>query len=162
MSDTLRQPVDNDSLLGLMNQLVEVPPPSPVAMWPQTSGWAVVALVLSVMLGLGCWGLWRRFRANAYRRAALKALASADHNPTRISQILKRAALVGFGRRRVAALSGQAWVSFLEDTCDGVLFSDSSLRESPYEHNAFQTDPALTEAARVWIRRHRVSETADV
>ncbi|MCP4822448.1 MAG: DUF4381 domain-containing protein, partial [Shimia sp.] len=46
MSET----VDNDSLVGLINQLAEVPVPEPVSMVPQTPGWAVLAVMLVVVL----------------------------------------------------------------------------------------------------------------
>jgi len=62
------------SLIDLIDQLVESPEPAPVAMTPQTWGWAVLAALLALALAWIAWRAWRHWRANAYRRAALAAL----------------------------------------------------------------------------------------
>lgn len=105
-----------ESLVGLLNQLVEVDAPVPVSMMPQTPGWMVLAVVIAVAL---IWGarrvlLWRR--ATAYRRAALRELALVGDRSVDVARILKRVALVAYPRNRVAALSGDIWLRFLDKT----------------------------------------------
>ena len=64
-------PETAESLVALIDLLVEPAPPVPVPLTPQTWGWAALTVLL---LALVAWGLWRwlaQRRANAYRRAAL-------------------------------------------------------------------------------------------
>ncbi|WP_299418903.1 DUF4381 domain-containing protein [uncultured Shimia sp.] len=161
MSDEATETVDNDSLVGLLNQLAEVPDTAPVSMMPQTAGWLMVAgIVLAVALWRG-WRMWQHYRANAYRRAAMKALAQAGEDPAAVSGILKRAAMVAYGRRRVAGLSGQTWVTFLSETGAGQ-FQDTALVSAAYQSGPAQADPQLLAAARAWITSHKAPEVEDV
>ncbi len=161
MSDEAAAVVDNDSLVGLLNQLAEVPDPTPVSMVPQTAGWAVLAVILFLCVAWAAWKTWRKYQANAYRRAALKALSEARDDPAMISDILKRTALVAYGRRRVAALSGQRWLAFLEETGTGQFFG-TALADAAYRKAPVGADPTLTKAARNWVKDHEGSEGEDV
>lgn len=161
MSDEATAAVDNDSLVGLLNQLAEVPDPAPVSMVPQTAGWLVVA---GIVLAIAVWRgrrVWQQYRVNAYRRAALKALALAGDDPAAVSGILKRAAMVAYGRRRVAGLSGPAWVTFLSETGAGE-FGDTSSASAAYRRGPLVEDPRLLAAAQAWVSTHKAPETADV
>lgn len=161
MSDVTVQTVENDSLVGLMNQLAEVPVPGPVSMAPQTAGWIVVLAFVAVAIAWFGWRVWRQYHANSYRRAATKALALAADDPVAVSAILKRTAMVAYGRRSVAGLSGQAWVTFLEST-GSAQFGQTVLAKAVYERGPSQADPQLTAAARTWVKSHRVLEAGDV
>ncbi len=161
MSEEATAAVDNDSLVGLLNQLAEVPDPAPVSMVPQTAGWLVLAgIVLAVAAWRG-WRVWQHYRANAYRRAALEALERAADDPVAVSGILKRAAMVAYGRRRVAGLSGQAWVTFLSETGAGE-FGETALASAAYQRGSAAADPQLLAAARAWVTSHKPPEVADV
>lgn len=161
MSDEATAAVDNDSLVGLINQLAEVPDPAPVSMMPQTVGWLVLAVIVLAVAAWRGWRMWRRYRANAYRRAALKALERAADDPAAVSGILKRAAMVAYGRRRVAGLSGQAWVAFLAETGAGE-FGDTTLARAAYQRVPAVADAQLLAAARAWVTSHKPPEAADV
>ncbi len=161
MSDDATAAVDNDSLIGLLNQLAEVPDPAPVSMVPQTAGWLVAAGIVMAVAVLRGWRMWRHYRANAYRRAALTALAQAGDDPAAVSGVLKRAAMVAYGRRRVAGLSGQAWVTFLRETGAGE-FENASFVSAAYQRAPAAADPQLLAAARTWITSHKTPEAADV
>lgn len=161
MSDEATAAVDNDSLVELINQLAEVPDPAPVSMVPQTAGWLVLAgIVLAVSAWRG-WRTWQHYRANAYRRAALKALAQAGDDPAAVSGILKRTAMAAYGRRRVAGLSGPAWVTFLSETGAGE-FEETALARAAYQRAPVEADPGLLAAARAWVTSHKPPEVADV
>ncbi|MFY0661970.1 MAG: DUF4381 domain-containing protein [Shimia sp.] len=161
MSEEATAAVDNDSLVGLINQLAEVPDPAPVSMVPQTAGWLVVAGIVVAVAAWRGWRMWQRYRANAYRRAASKALERAADDPAAVSGILKRAAMVAYGRRRVAGLSGQAWVAFLAETGEGQ-FQDTALVSAAYQSGPAEADPQLLAAARAWVTSHKPPEVADV
>ena len=129
----------------------------PVAMTPQTPGWWVlagIALCLAVFGGLRFADRWR---ANAYRRAALRALARVGDRPAEVSAILKRAALAGFDRSRVAALSGDDWLEFLKSTGGHGFGQDTDQwqRTSPYSETGNIPVAGLNDAARQWVKHHR-------
>jgi hypothetical protein len=148
------------TLIDLLNELAEPPEPSPVAMVPQTWGWAVLAALLALALAWLAWRAWRRWRADAYRRAALAELAAAGDDPAVIAEILRRTALAAWPRERVAGLTGRDWLVFLDDT-GGTGFGDGPgavLAEAPYRERA--PVPGLGEIAERWVRRHRVEALA--
>lgn len=161
MSEEASATVDNDSLVGLINQLADVPDPAPVSMVPQTAGWLVLFGIVLVVAAWRGWRMWQQYRANAYRRAALKALAQVADDPAAVSGILKRAAMVAYGRRRVAGLSGHAWVTFLSETGAGQ-FQDTVLVSAAFQSGPPQADPQLLAAAHAWVTSHKAPEAADV
>lgn len=133
-------------------------PPSP-AWTPQTVGWYVLfAIIAILLLGLSV-HLIRKWRANRYRREALRSLATAS--PNQFSELLKRTALAAWPRESVASLSGEAWLDFLNKTSGTESFHDApanrieevALRSI---HTSAEDEEALRSAAFFWIRRHRV------
>jgi len=145
------------NLVDLIDRLEPVPEPAvTIALWPQTAGWL---WVLSVVIGLGFlalrYGLQKR-RANAYRREALRDLASCGSDPTAIARVVRRTALAGFGRARVASLHGEAWLAFLDRSYGGIGFRDgpgSLLASAPYRRSS--ASDGLADVAADWIRYHR-------
>jgi len=162
---------DPDSL-QLLHDIVL---PAPVPWWPLAPGWYVLAIiVIIVFAGLAIrWAL--RYRKNYYRREALAQLdaifqkmQSPDARTAALVKtaiLVKQVALVSFDRPRVAPLSDEPWRRFLTDVgqtgaltpeisglvdnvlygrVDGTVLTDDALR-------------AVYEAARSWIRDHRLS-----
>ena len=147
----------------------EVWVPAPVPMTPQTAGWWIVGILLIGASAYWVYRRYRRYRVNAYRRAALDAVSrlqqavrSDKANASALPVLLKRAALGGFSRRRVAALSGESWGAFLMETAPGAFdertarhLVDLSCRGVDALTAADIT--ALLAAAQRWIRRHRAA-----
>ncbi|TCL00760.1 uncharacterized protein DUF4381 [Shimia isoporae] len=153
---------ENESLVGLINQLAEVPTPAPVSMAPQTPGWAILAALIAVGLFWLARRYWISHKANAYRRAALKALNSAGNDPAAVSAILKRTALAAYGRAEVAALTGSEWLDFLNRT-SGKFVGDTgtAIVSAAYAKSPIQA-PDLNHQARHWVAHHPPSpETRD-
>ncbi|SDW07571.1 protein of unknown function [Albimonas donghaensis] len=152
-----------ESLVGLLDQLAQPVPPPPISMAPQTAGWAVAGVVLLILLALVAIRAARRRRANAYRRAALAALARAGDDPAAVAAILRRTALVAYPREQVAGLHGAAWLRFLDETAGagaGGGLSDgpgAALIAAPYAPGPHAV-PGLGAAAADWVRRHRAPE----
>ncbi len=133
--------------------------PPPPAWTPQTIGWYVVFAIAGLLL------LWlivhsiRKWHANAYRREALRELVLL---PTeQFSILLKRTALTAWPRERVASLSGEKWLSFLNQTAGESLFQQSPgnrVEEAALRKTEFSSEEAeqLRGLAAEWIRRHRV------
>ncbi len=152
----MNEDLSNLNLVDLIDLLEPVPEPVPVPLWPQTAGWFWLALLVVGLLVLAAHWLLRRHRANAYRRAALRELEAANGNATAIARILRRTAIAAYGRQRVAALSGDAWLGFLDTAVGGSDFCSGpgrALAIAPYQKDA-NTD-GLTDLAAAWIRGHR-------
>jgi hypothetical protein len=142
--------------LDKLHGFYQPPPPS----WmPQTIGWYVVfGIVILLLVWMG-WRAWAHWRHNRYRREALRELAQADSSA--IPALLKRTALAVWPREKVASLSGDAWLQFLEAHGRKNSFSSGPghvLLDLDYRGAGLtsQEERALRELASEWIRRHHV------
>jgi Domain of unknown function (DUF4381) len=155
---------DAVNLVDLIDQLAEPLEPAPVSLAPQTAGWTVLAVLLALVLAWLAWRWVQRWRANAYRRAALAGLDAAGNDPAAIADILRRTALAAWPRDRVASLSGVDWLRFLDATGRGGGFVDgpgTALASAPYRSDAAAPTPGLGALAARWVRRHRVKAGAE-
>lgn len=157
-------PIPADAL----RPLVEPAPPGWLA-W--TPGVAAVAVIVATALLWALARAYRNWRANAYRRRALRMLdalcASAQAEPREharaVSELLKRTAIAAAGRERVAPLHGEAWTAFLRSTCpalDGAPLPARHFADLVYRRDAtLAADEriALERFARTWIATHRVN-----
>jgi Domain of unknown function (DUF4381) len=156
-----------------LDNLRDIVGPAPIPWWPPAPGvWLLLGLVaVWLAAGLGLW--WVHWRRQAYRRAGLRELRGIavrlSHAPERaaalvdLAALLKRVALVAYAREQVAALSGNAWLTFLDRTGGtarftqgpGAVLAEVSSRPSL----GAALDPtqvaALVSTAQDWIRRHR-------
>jgi hypothetical protein len=158
---------------GVLQPLQELPLPAPVSWAPQTAGWWVVAFVLFAALAWCAWAAWRQHRKQRYRRVALAHLAQIEtalRNPAKrvsalaaIPPLIKRTTLAVAPRERVASLSGDEWLTFLErtrgrfDPRSGALLSLVSY--APAEQIAAVSEreaQMLISATRDWIAHHHV------
>ena len=147
--------------------------PAAIGWWPLAPGWWLLIAVAILAIGILCYYLARRYRANAYRRLALAQLQEIQvhyHDRTEdeghlqkiageTNSLLKAVALRAFPREGIASLSGEAWLEFLNTTQSG----QSSMTEFPsafanaaYLAGAPDLDnEALFRAAKIWINNHR-------
>ncbi len=138
-------------------------PPEP-GWWPPAPGWWLIAAVL-LGAGVAAYAWRRRRRAYAPHRdvlARLAALERAQLAPVdalaELSVLLRRLALTLYPRRRVAGLTGRAWLEFLGDTGGGGAFAADAgrwLLDGPYRRDARPARAeleALFDAAREWVR----------
>lgn len=154
-----------------LDQLRELPLPAPVSYWPQTWGWAALALLLAAAAGWIAARAWRQWHRNRYRREALSELrrieadTAADPLAARgLPVLLKRAALAAQARDgNVAPLAGEAWIAWLAQRgpplpCDGAHLL-TTLAYAP-DTAVRALDPAdvrrLLAASRLWMERHNV------
>ncbi len=163
-------PADTPSAL---KSLQELPLPEPVSWAPQTIGWVVVAAVLLAAAVWAAWSVWRRHKRERYRRAALTELADievalGDENRrvaalAAIPPLIKRTSLAAAPRERVAALTGEEWLAFLQrtrgrfDARSGALLTLVSYAPAD-QIAAISTHEVetLISATRDWIQRHHV------
>jgi hypothetical protein len=154
-------------LIGLLDRLSPVPEPAPISLWPETEAWIFVGLALvAVAIFLGRRAI-ARWRANAYRRAALREIAAVGSSPATLSEILRRSALVAFPRSDVAGLYGDEWLAFLDRSGgSGQAGGSRSFQEGPgsvlarapydahYEWEA-EDGPNIRALCVRWVSRHR-------
>lgn len=143
----------------IVEGLNDIVVPAPVSMMPQTIGWVVLGAiaVLTVVAAV----LWarRRYVRNAYRREALAVL---DQTPlAALPALVKRVALAAVPRTEVAALTGDAWLAFLDRTYGGRGFTSGpgkALASVSFDPAAADERSAadLRQLVARWIRRHRV------
>jgi len=147
------------NLIELIEILEPAPEPPPILLWPQTAGWLWLGLAvgLSLLLMVRRWLTWRR--VTAYRRTAAAELTEADGDPVTIALILRRAALAAYPRADIAALHGEDWLAFLDQSYGGDGFRNGPGRivaMAPYK-TMDEPDVAASElldVARSWIRDH--------
>ncbi len=159
---------------GSLSNLRGIVEPSAVSVWPLAPGvWALLALVVIWLTVAGVlW--WRHRRRNAYRRAALRELATirqdlgqpAKRNRALLAlpSLVKRVALAAFPRAQVAPLSGEAWIQFLNRTSRRPLFAGSPgqllagipyIKDSELDEIPDQEVRTLLHSVARWIRKHR-------
>lgn len=145
--------MDNQTSLQNLRDIAE---PTPVPWWPPAVGWWILFVVV---VAAGIWAAlraWRRWQANAYRRAALNELRSAT-NPVEMAEILKRTALCAFPRTSVASLSGEAWSDWLRQTVGQELPVPvaETLEHGVYDETNNKDLADVASFVALWIRHHR-------
>lgn len=154
------------SLADLQDAAVPAPP---VSWLPQAPGWwvllALAVAALLVWLMRRAWRWW----ADRYRRAALLELAALEQASampqTRAAAVqalpalVKRTVYTWAPRPDVAAMSGDAWLAFLDRTLPGQTFTQGPgrwlerLAYGAQDIGATDLD-ALLALLRRWIRDH--------
>lgn len=144
---------DDPASLSKLHDLVV---PEPVPWWPPApGGWLVLGLLLAAAVFLAVRAI-RHWQANAYRRAALRELASASDVPA-VAGILRRTALAIAPRETIASLRGREWTDWLATRSPDPLPDEvrDSLAGSFYDPDRRSTDlSGLRDFADRWIRRH--------
>ena len=150
------------NLVELIDLLEDVPEPPPIPLTPQTAGWVVLGLVSAVLIAyLARWAV-RRYRAHAYRRAALREMTHGGEDPAIAATILRRAALSAYPRDQVASLFGADWLAFLDRNFPGSGFADGPgqiFAAAPFHE--CRSDQKAKTLARDWIKRHRAEAGAE-
>ena len=131
--------------------------PVPVSWWPLAPAWWVVGCACLMLLFVLLVRAILRWRRNAYRRAAVRAIASAT-SANEIAGLLKRTALAAFPRTDVASMSGTEWSDWLSLTSglDIPAAVSHYLSSGAYDKNVQIEQSTLAEFAVAWVRIHRV------
>jgi hypothetical protein len=128
-------------------QLRDIHLPGAAPFWPPAPGWWVVAAMLLALLAWGGIVVRRRQRLARARRGLIDALATLQADfarqrtsaqLARIGVLMRRLALSRFPRERVAALTGAAWLRFLDESGGSGRFSDGPgriLASAPYQRS---------------------------
>jgi uncharacterized protein DUF4381 len=152
---------------GSLENLHDLVMPVPVPWWPPAPGWVVVSAALIIVLTWWIIRAIQHWQSNSYRREALALLEKIGGSGAELPTLLKRVALSAYPRERVASLTGEQWLAFLDQTGHTDAFTTGSgrmLARLAYEPrltaslSAAELD-GLRRAVRDWILRHQPEET---
>jgi hypothetical protein len=101
---------------GSLENLHDLVMPVPAPWWPPAPGWIIVSAALIMVLGRWLIRAIRHGQSNRYRREALVLLGKMDDAETELPTLIKRVALSAYPRERVASLTGEQWLAFLDQT----------------------------------------------
>jgi hypothetical protein len=156
--------------LAALNPLRE---PAFIGWWPLAPGWWVLIALFFVAITLLCYFLYKRHKNNAYRRLALLQLkeinteletgdaggTNAQKVLTATNALLKAVALRVFPRHDIAALSGTAWLDFLNATAgnstDTASFPTQFATAAYQKHNLDLDMQQISVATENWIKTHK-------
>ena len=152
----------------VLAQLKDIHLPDSIGWWPLAPGWYGLMLMILITAVALASLLRKRHRNALAKNQALKLLNSytvqyeKDRNAqlasARISELLRRVALVYYPRAVVASLHSEAWIEFLNETGKGVDFKPvkSMLLDSPFKtKETVDLQPLITQA-QLWIQQRRV------
>lgn len=142
--------------------------PEPISWWPPAPGWWGLLILVLLLAGLFFLGRYL-YRRGHLRRAAHKALSQLQaqyqqhedaHRLTEdLSVLLRRIALSHFPRAKVASLTGNEWLGFLDQGLakskpqgDFLNGPGRVLVEAPYRPEASIDTTALLELCTEWIK----------
>ena len=163
----------------VLEGLHDIVVPEAVAWTPQTVGWYVLlATVLAIAARVAVMQRRRRI-ANRYRREALDVLAVIENDVgtpelrsgalARLPALLKQVALSVVSRAEAASLTGEKWLTFLDDGYGGDGFTRGPGRLLPtlayrssdtLEAISDQQATELLDLTRLWIRSHDLADRA--
>lgn len=142
--------------------------PEALAWWPPAPGWWVLAMLLLAAAAVAVAWFIRRRRCTAAARLAERELSQLQHHlrisrdtqsyVRGLSRLLRRYVLAVFPRHEVAALTGDAWLVFLDAHGGGGRFAGGPGRmlvEAPYRPAADVPADQLAALIADWIRHNR-------
>lgn len=142
--------------------------PEAISWWPLAPGWYVVMLLIVLLIIGFVYFMHKRYLNALAKNQALDLLNTykdqyeKDHNAqlasARISELLRRVALVYFSRSDVASLHGDSWVEFLNQTSKGIDFKpvQSMLLDSPFKTKETVNLKPLISRVQLWIKQRGV------
>ena len=144
-----------------LSSLIDVIEPASPSLWPLAPGVLILLFTTITLMVYLAYRGYVQWQCNAYRRKALAELSRLKKLETKhalplVAALLKRVAMVAYGRQKVAALSGERWRSFLNGK--GANFpSLNHLLYSSAKQEALQQNEYVSLVAEVegWIRDHQ-------
>jgi len=162
MPADMNQTIQEASLDNLHDILL----PDVVGLFPLAPGWIMVGiLLLSLLLHFVFQGVVR-YKQTGYKREALREIARhKNEDRATVFELLalaRRVAIAGYGRHKIAGLSGESWWNFMEQHSKVTV--NRELRETIatilYEKSA-QGSTVEYQQIRVlvksWVETHKVS-----
>lgn len=155
----------------------EISNPETMHWFPLATGWYFVAALVAFFLSWKLILAVKRYKADAYRRNALRQLeiintdfddGNLNHKQylQQLRQLLKATTLIVYQRHEVASLSGQQWAQFLNKKTDKAYFDKNALglmEHSTYQQQ-YETDAdslkRFSQCVAQWLAHHHRPVTA--
>lgn len=150
-----------------LSDLRDIHLPDPVSFWPPALGWWIALILVMGLIPLSIWA-FRKFRTPKALRTArheLQGLRESyaanqqDHTLTiGVSRLLRRYAIAVYGRERVAGLTGEKWLTFLNEKGQTNQFTDGTGRvlvSVPYGSHEPVQGQELIAAVEHWLQGNR-------
>lgn len=153
-------------LQSALTQLQDIVTPAPIGWWPISD--SLLSLIIGfggLMIGLS-WYFLNQRKQNQYRRQAQslfdEAIAESDEPKRQLqiaNQLLKQVAITSYGRKQVAALTGDRWIAFLQQNASYIKQPPElgSCLASIYHPNQTPDPQALQQTldyVKQWIKGH--------
>lgn len=150
----------------LLNQLKDIHEPAAIGWWPPAVGWWILTGVFIVLIFaavLAALRIRKKRLANQYRSEGVHLLQAIDLNDPqaieKINILLKRVAVVTFGRNTCAALTGESWINFIESSIDSPmpLPAKHALLDNLYSASTPAPEDlnSLLQFSINWVRNHQ-------
>lgn len=129
--------------------------PEPPSFWPLAWGWwsLIAVIVISIIAIVGMWH-WKKRQLRAKKAAlALLNLEKNNISPSGAMEIVRQATLSYYPRARVAHLSGEAWLQFLDSQLNNSVFSinqDEWLMALYQKDSKFERDKMINQCE-LWL-----------
>ncbi len=140
--------------------------PEPISWWPMAPGWYLILSLAIISMLVLFYFLRRRFMNGRAKFQALCLLAiyyeeyqregNSQVSCMKVSELLRRVALVYFPREQVASLQGEPWLAFLTNSANDIDFYAfrDCLLEFPYKQPTKEKDlHAFFNSAKAWIKQ---------
>jgi hypothetical protein len=147
-----------------LQQLKDIHLPPSISMWPTTPGWILLTIASSVLiLTFIYYGYQKRKQRQVVKYTLLQLQQLKllmQHNPqniniaAEISTLIRRTALYYFKRDAIAGLSGQHWLTFLNDSGHTSEFTTEAgllLIDAPYRKHNHSDLTALFTLTENWL-----------
>ncbi|KTD34074.1 hypothetical protein Lnau_2044 [Legionella nautarum] len=150
---------------AILAKLHDIKLPSPIGWWPLAPGWYLLLVLVLLLIAALSYLARRAYLNGRPKRQALQLLETYkqeyQHEPNsqvcsmKISELLRRVALVYFPREEVASLQGDAWLNFLTKTSKKIDFNKlrAYLLETPYQPASNVDLEPLFRCAKAWIKQ---------
>jgi hypothetical protein len=140
--------------------------PDAISWWPLAIGWWLIIPVIAFSLIILIRFLIARYRRQKPMKAALKQLKNIQTNHQKnqndlelmqqLSILLRQAALSYFGRASVAGLTGERWLSYIDQYSSTPYFTRPPANEmviAPYKNEANIEDAAnIISHVKIWLK----------
>ena len=148
-----------------LQSMRDIVQPDPVSRALEGPGWIVLGVLVLVVAAVFVWRAFRRWKADAYRRAAIEELSVLEKqigeagSAGKLSTLVKRTALAARRREEVASLSGAMWLEELDSMWDRDEFTNGKgriLGDAAYRRETGEAElRGAIDVVRDWIRSHR-------
>ena len=146
-------------------KLKEIALPEAVSYTPETLAWYILFAAILLLLLFFLWKRYQRYRKNLYRKTALKDLSRIKKEKAyrELPILVKRIVLVFAERNKIASLSDQKWLKFLNNSYKGNGFLSDTGKilidlsySTPNRINKYTENEidALFNLITEWIKKH--------